>query len=534
MDPNVIIVDSTLRNRLHNSLHITNESTEAIAQLTPDQDISMLRLVPGLSLRKQLPADWTIDYAEPRLSELIPNVRAATVAALQAPLSSIKLSEYCDPQTRVVIVMGSMPSALAHKLLGPVLDEVKRGGTAAARITILIATEEQCVEIAAQVAGQAQVVVNDVSEPSEHDDLGNLQGVPLRLNYRVAEADVLVVIHAVVSDAFAIYTNTGTALISTAAGAATQNELRDARFLAENVGLHGHIRDLSYQRVLADTAHRAGLKFAVGVVLDEHDGVMVIQAGEPMAVNDLLLPTAQSLREAVVPHDDYDILFVESDDRPLNLFETSAIVARLGNMPSSPLMYGGVMVMEVAADDLDRVTGLSGPVAASAQHFYDAMGMTSTPDEVLKFLDRHVLKIGEEQAYLFAKALEHYKVIFVGEQADDLARLCHCLSARDWRDGAELAESLVGHRPRTLIVSRPRFTIPLLGGPTLSDLDEDLADSDPVDAVVAGVDDNDSSTSNMDALLQDMLRGVDGRTDPDQDGADWIDDVERLFNTKDP
>ena len=529
MDPNVITVDSTLPDRLHSSLH-TNESTEAIAQLNLDHDVSMLRFVPGLSLRKQLPADWTnwtIDYAEPRLSELIPNVHAAASAALQAPLSSIKLSEFCNPETRVVIVLAAMPSALAHDLLLPVLHEVSHAGTPAERITVLTASQAQSTEIAAWLDGRAQVVVNDVAEPSEHDDLGNLQGVPLRLNYRVAEADVLVVIHSVVSDAFAIYTNTGTALINTAAGAATQNELRDARFLSENVGLHGHMRDLPYQRVLADAAQRAGLKFAVGVVLDEHNGVMALQVGEPMAVNDVLLPMAQTLREAYVPHDDYDVLFVEPADKsltsltppmPLTLFEGSAIVARLGNMPSSPLMYGGVMVMEVTPDAV-----ADEPLAEPAQHFYDAMGMTSTADEVMKFLDRHVLKIGEEQAYLFAKALEHYRVIFVGEHADELAQLCHCFSAHDWRDAAELAESLVGHRPRVLMVSRPSFTIPLMGGMAmnLQEDDEDRGQS------------NERKVDVVDVLMQDVLTDEADRDLADLDGADWIDDVERLFNTED-
>ena len=154
MDANVIIVDSTLPDRLHNSLH-TNESTETIAQLNPDHTISKLRLVSGLSLRKQLPADWTLDYAEPCLSELIPNVRAATVAALQTPLSSVRLAECCGPKTRVVIVLGVMPSALAHDLLLPVLDEVKQAGTAADLITVITASEEQSAEITALVSGRA-------------------------------------------------------------------------------------------------------------------------------------------------------------------------------------------------------------------------------------------------------------------------------------------------------------------------------------------------------------------------------------------
>ena len=121
------------------------------------------------------------------------------------------------------------------------------------------------------------------------------------------------------------------------------------------------------------------------------------------------------------------------------------------------------------------------------------------------------------QAYLFAKALEHYKVIFVGEQADDLARLCHCLSAQDWRDAAELAESLVGHRPRTLIIMRPRFTIPLMGGLALN---PELQ-----------TDENDDQ-SHLDTLLQDALAG-DAIGSANHDGADWIDDVERLLNTED-
>ena len=509
-------------------------------------EISMLSIVPAQTMRAQLPADWTIDSAEPRLSEQVSDVRAAATAALQAPLSSLALSELTSPESRVVIVVDAMPFALAQDLLSPVLDEIEGVGTPADRISVLTANQAFSTALATQFAGAAQFVFNDTAELSEFDDLGNVRGVPLQLNYRVAEADVLIVVHAVTTDAFAIYTNTGTALVRTAAGAATQNELRDARFLAENVTLHGYMRDLPFQRILADVAQRAGLKFALGVVLDEHDHVLDVQAGEPTLLNETLLPMAQTVREAFVPHDDYDIMFVDSASKPMTTFEASAVVARLGNMPGSPLMFGGVMVMEVVADEItdevadtvadDRETASA---AAAIQNFNDVMGMASEAGEVLKFLDRHVLKPGEEQAYLFSKAQEHYRVILVGEQSEDLARLCHCLSARDLRDGAELAESLVGHRPRAVIVSRPSFIVPLMGGLAVGFHDEDALDD--ADGAYAGIlGDNDRHP--VDDLLEDVLIDAAGNiTTPagpptqtdEHDAADWIDDVERLLNTDD-
>jgi hypothetical protein len=297
-------------------------------------------------------------------------------------------------------------------------------------------------------------MVNAPDDLREQDDLGNVQGVPLAVHYRASEADMLVAITAVQPDPFAHYTNAATTLINLASSAATQNELRAARFLSDAADWNGRPQDLPYQRIAEEVARRAGLRFALSALTSDAGDVLAVKAGDPLSVNEALLPIAQSAREANVGHDDYDVAFLDADDPPQTLFQASAAVAHLGNMPASPLLHGGLMVLQTQR-------GLAEADPQAAQNFYEVMAQGGQADGVLQVLNRRALRPGEDRAYLLAKAMSHYRVMVVGDDMDDLARASALLSARNLREAADLAESLAGRRPRALSIARAAYTRPV-------------------------------------------------------------------------
>ena len=178
-----------------------------------------------------------------------------------------------------------------------------------------------------------------------------------------------------------------------------------------------------------------------------------------------LLPLAQSAREADVSRDDYDVAFVDVAAAPQSLFQASAAAASLGNMPVSPLLHGGLIVLQAERDIAE-----ADPLAA--RNFYEVMAQGGESNGVMQLLNRRALKPGEERAYLLSKAMEHYRVMVVGQDMDDLARACNVLSARDLREAADLAETLAGRRPHALSISRANYTLPVFNGRMAERLDK--------------------------------------------------------------
>ena len=349
--------------------------------------------------------NWRIEHAEPRPIEPITDLVAAAQSALAHPLASLRLAELCGEATRAAIVLGVASVELAHGLLLPVVDEIRMAGTLAQNINVIVASAQQADGLRASLAERAKLIVNAADDVREQDELGNVDGVPLAVNYRASEADVLIAITAVQPDLFANYTNAATNLIKTATSTTTQNELQAPRFLSDAADWNGRVQELPYQRLAEEVARRAGLRFAMSALIDEQGDVLAVKAGEPMAVNESLLPVAQAAREADVSRDDYDVAFADVSVSAQSLFQASAAAAHLGNLTASPILYGGLIVLQAQRDVAE-----ADPLAA--QNFYDAMAQGGEADGVLQLLNRRSLKPGEDRAYLLAKAMEHYRVMW--------------------------------------------------------------------------------------------------------------------------
>ena len=415
--------------------------------------------------------DWPIEHAEPRPIAPITDIHAAAQVALTTPLASLRLAELCGEATRAAIVLGVASVELAQGLLLPVIDEMRTAGTLAQNINVLVATAQQADGLRAGLAERAKIIINAPDDVREQDELGNVNGVSLAVNYRASEADVLIAITAVQSDLFATYTNAATTLIHTAASSVVQNELHAPRYLSDAADWHGRVQELPYQRLAEEAARRAGLRFALSALVDEQGDVLAVKAGEPMAVNESLLPVAQSAREADVSRDDYDVAFLDVAAEPQSLFQASAAATNLGNLTTSPMLYGGLLVLQA-----ERGITEADPLAA--QNFYDVMAQGGEADGVLQLLNRRALKPGEDRAYLLAKAMAHYRVMVVGHDMDDLARTNYMLSAQDMREAADLAETLTGHRPHALSIARASYTLPVFNSRLAEKNDEFMGEID--------------------------------------------------------
>ncbi len=155
-------------------------------------------------LAASLPDSWQVEETSALPVEPLADLSAEVDAQLSNPLATLPLADLSGPNARVVIVCDEPPTHASRTravVLCNVLAELERAGADPQRITLLIATPLGNTPVHtdadgdwAGFVGRVNVVQHDPNDLSQLDELGNFEGVPLTVNYRAAEADLLIAI----------------------------------------------------------------------------------------------------------------------------------------------------------------------------------------------------------------------------------------------------------------------------------------------------------------------------------------------------
>jgi len=420
-----------------------------------------------------LPANWQIEQ-----SDVAPTVPLAALeeeieARLSDPINSFPLTELCSANTNIVIVCDRLPAdEVRCAILRSVLARLQQADTAPERVTLLIAspmddaaTGDQvpagtsCLTSLGDYASRIHVVWHDPDEMRELDEMGNFEGVPLTINYRAAEADLLIALCAVQLDDDPCCAGSCATITLGVVGASTRRELRTTRFYDDRIEpLLARDRPL-FQRVLREGARRAGLMFALGALVDSAGRALAVRAGAPTSVDDALADLAVTLRESSVGAPSYDIVLAEpnwSKRMGGSLFDASLAAIHISLARNPLLVRGGSLILPVNRREDD---------SASVRTFYDALASAPSPEAVIRQLQGRSLLAGEARAYLLAHAMQRYHLIIAGPQRERLMHGGHFLSSPSVREAAELAENFAGKHPRALIVRHALSTVPVFRGP---------------------------------------------------------------------
>lgn len=421
-----------------------------------------------------LPSDWQVEELNVRPISPLQDLHGEIVAQLADPLATLPLTELCGAGTSVVIACDDAPRhGTRLAILDGVLGRLAHAGVDPSKITVLVAarpgspitaqdsqTGATLADIAAEwtsgYASQVRVVVHDPDNLSELDDLGNFEGVPLAVNFRAAEADLLIAISVLRLDDAWSDAGGEAAVTLGLGGFATVREMRTTRFFDDRIEGVGYGRPL-IERVLREGARRAGLVFAIDAIEDARGCALALKAGAPNAVSDATSDVVLALREMRVSSSAYDVILAESGQRsPGGLYDASRAAINIGLARGTVLMRGGALIVPV---------GKHSDEGNNARAFYDALAHASEPDIVIQQLQGRSLNRGEQRAYLLAHVMIRHHLIATGPQSDVVARDSHFLSTRSMREAVELAENFAGALPRALRVRDALQTVPIYAGP---------------------------------------------------------------------
>ncbi|MCS7055662.1 MAG: lactate racemase domain-containing protein [Thermoflexales bacterium] len=419
-----------------------------------------------------LPAHWQVDEIDMAVAKPLADVDEEVETRISNPLNSLALSDLCDAGDDIVILCDRAPTDQVRlAIVRGVLSHLDRAAIAPERVTLLIAAPDDASPADKELLGsihaalhrlgdyaaRVAVVQHDPEDLRELDDMGNFEGVPLTINYRAVEADVLIAIYAMQLDDDADCAGSCAAVTLGIVGTHAKRELHTTRFYDDQIEPSADRHPL-LRRVLREGARRAGLAFAVGALVDAHGRPLAVRAGAPISVDDALADQAAALRESNVSRPSYDVVLADpsrNGHTAGSLFEASLAAIRLSLGRAPILLRGSPLILPVEGCE---------DGSSAARDFYNALINTASPELIIKQLQGRSLQAGEARAYLLAHAMQRNRLIIAGPQPERLARDFPILSSSSIREAAELAGNFTGKRPRALIVRHALSTTPVFRG----------------------------------------------------------------------
>lgn len=208
--------------------------------------------------------------------------------ALMQPVGSLPISQLVQPGQKIAIVVSDFtrptPSGL---ILGPVLEELHRGGIAKQDITIVIACglhvpsplKNQEIMLGKQIIDEYRVVNHLADETQSMTYVGTTSGgIPVKINKIVAEADLSISIGAVDPHHWAGFSGGGKNLLPGVSSRETVNA-HHILLMDPNTGV-GRLDGNKFREQLEEAARLAKFNFIINVVMSPDKKIAFAAAGD--------------------------------------------------------------------------------------------------------------------------------------------------------------------------------------------------------------------------------------------------------------
>ncbi len=397
----------------------------------------------------------------------IADVRAAIAEALAKPVNSPPLREMAKPGDTVCIVFTDITRASPDHLLVPaLLAELGAAGVRDEDITLLCGIgmhrastlEEKIAKLGAEVVARYRVIDNEPQSPDALVDLGTTEsGIPLSVHRAAYEADLLIATGIVEPHQYAGYSGGRKTVAVGAAGEAMIAYTHGPQMVDHPGTRLGRIEGNPFHEAVNEAAQRAGLRFILNVVLDDHKRVVAVRAGEPEAAFLELVAFARALYEVPVLQQ-YDIVIGGVGfPKDANLYQTSRAASYLFFAPTPVVRPGGFLIIPAPCQE-------GAGEGVGEQRFLEEMRDARDMPSLLAELRRTGYPPGAQRAFVMAKVLEEARVVIVGSERPDLVEACKMIPAATIEEALSMAAESLGPELDVLVVPHALLTLPVVTG----------------------------------------------------------------------
>ena len=395
----------------------------------------------------------------------IADVEAAIAEALAEPVNSPPLRELARPDDTACIVFTDITRASPDHLLVPaLLAELTAAGVRDEDITLLCGIgmhrpstpEEKVIKLGAELVARYRVIDNEPQNPDALVDLGTTEsGIPLSVHRAAYDADLLIATGIVEPHQYAGYSGGRKTLAVGAAGEAMIAYTHGPQMVDHPGTRLGRIEGNPFHEAISEAARRAGLRFILNVVLDDHKQVVAVRAGEPTAAFLELVAFAKELYEVPVPQR-YDVVIGGVGfPKDANLYQASRAASYLFFAPTPVVKPGGFLIIPARCEE-------GAGEGVGEQRFLEKMRDARDMPSLLEELRRTGYPPGAQRAFIMAKVLEEAQVVIVGSECPDLVKACKMIPAAAMEEALGMAAESLGLELDVLIVPHALLTLPVV------------------------------------------------------------------------
>ena len=209
--------------------------------------------------------------------------------ALKQPIGSEKLSELAKNCKKVLIVSDDIhrPTPV-YGFIGVVLDELYKAGLKDSNIEFVMALgthramtkDEMAQKLGADIVERFKVHNHNWDDPDAMEFIGETeQAVPVWINKRVSDADIVVGLGAIMPIEVCGFTGGGKILVPGVCGEETNSQMHWTRVDVSHNEILGRV-DNPIRASIDSLARKAGLDFIVNVIMNAEQKIVAAVAGD--------------------------------------------------------------------------------------------------------------------------------------------------------------------------------------------------------------------------------------------------------------
>jgi nickel-dependent lactate racemase len=395
----------------------------------------------------------------------IADVEAVIAEALAKPVNSPPLRELARPGDAACIVFTDITRASPDHLLVPaLLAELAAAGVRDEDIILLCGIgmhrpstpQEKAAKLGAQVVARYRVIDNEPQNPAALVDLGTTEsGIPLSVHRAAYDADLLIATGIVEPHQLAGYSG-GRKTVAVGAAGEVMIAYTHGPQMVDHPGTRlGRIEGNPFHEAVSEAARRAGLRFILNVVLDDHKRVVAVRAGEPTAAFLELVAFARALYEVPVPQQ-YDVAIGGVGfPKDANLYQASRAASYLFFAPTPVVKPGGFLIIPARCQE-------GAGEGVGEQRFFEKMRDARDMPSLLAELRRTGYPPGAQRAFIMAKVMEVNPVIIVGAECPEIVREAKMIPTAMMEQALGIATESLGPEPDVLIMPHALLTLPVV------------------------------------------------------------------------
>ena len=367
--------------------------------------------------------------------------------ALENPIGTPRLSIMTEGKKNIVIIASDHTRPVPSKIIIPQMLEGLRKGSPDADITILIATgchrattiDELEGKFGPDIMANENIVVHDCDN-SEMVNLGKMpSGGEIIINKTAVDADLLVAEGFIEPHFFAGFSGGRKSVMPGIASRKTVLFNHNAEFISHPCARTGVIEGNPIHNDMLYACRVARLAFICNVVINSAKEVIYAVAGDC----DLAHGAGRNFLsgKCMVNKIPADIAISSNGGYPLDQNIYQAVKGMTAG--EATVRKDGIIIMLAKSND-----------GHGGAEFYKTFAVEKNLDRMLATFHKtpkEQTRVDQWQSQIFARVLQHARVIYISDAPDDMVRDMHMTPAHSIKEAMMLAEEMLNNRDASVV-----------------------------------------------------------------------------------